>query len=77
MTGIERRIKALEEKAGVDKEVTFVLIMNYAKGNTACKGYEDTGLCPPFNRFKQSPRGMNESGVIVFRFPCGDCKEAI
>ena len=77
MTDIERRIKTLEDKAGVNKEVTIVLIRNYAKGNTACKGYEDDKSCPPFNRLKQSPGGMNEFGVSVFSFPCKDCKERI
>lgn len=77
MNGIERRIKQLEEKAGVDKEPTVVIIRNYIKDNPACKGLEDAELCPAFNRFERNPRGLNKSGIIIFRFPCRDCEEAI
>lgn len=76
MKGIERRIKQLEEKAGFEKEATVIIISNYAKDNIACKGHKDTGLCHSYNRFKQSPRGMSKSGLIIFRFPCKDCEEA-
>lgn len=73
---IKRRIENLEKKAGVDKEATFVLIKNAIRVNTACEGLEDTERCPPFNKFKQGPRGINEFGFAVFQFPCKGCKGA-
>lgn len=72
-----RRLKVLEEKAGLDKEVTIVLIRNSLRYNMTCKGFKDIQLCSPFIRFKQNPRGMNKSGFTVFAPPCEDCTEAV
>lgn len=74
---LEKRIAELERRAGINREGTIIVIRNNIRDNTTCKGYENTELCPAFNSFERNSKVMNKSGIIVFRFPCRDCKEFI
>jgi len=74
MTGIERRIRKLEDKAGVGEDIIFVRLRNYANENQDCPGRENTDRCTEFQKFKKNPR-VGNGGMAIFRPPCGDCKE--
>jgi len=76
MRRIKRRMADLEKKTGVDKEIKFVLLRNYAKDNQDCPGRENTDLCKEFTNFKKNPR-VGQGGIAIFQPPCGDCKEPV
>ncbi len=72
---VETRIKRLEERAGVDKEIKFILVKNSIDGNPECpafKGDTDT-LCVRFKEFRRKPQ-VNETGFAVFWMECGGCE---
>lgn len=74
MKTIERRIKQLEGKAGLDKEITLVRVKNYLNGNPECPAFDGSdSRCIRFKEFCRNPR-VNENGFAIFWLDCEGCK---
>lgn len=73
MSTIQRRIAELERKAGLDKEIRFIIIRTNIFGKPECPAFRNTDNCPRYQEFRRKPR-VNDNGFAVFSFDCESCE---